>query len=229
MSKKNKYGLYNFGRDDRHPQCWRSFCVDDHEYDLIHLDSRIIECVGKAATYTVFVTYSHHCFSRYQDGFGVEWVSPSPKDKRHFNIKRYQNSIALPAIIEGLMGKKVSFGREGSYVVIECTVGADTEYYRACFDVFKSEKKLRLHVTTANLYSRKVSGKASFEAILKGVLSGKVVKSPQGGEKEIKKDSSRSPSARFKLLSAFCWYLCQLFIKLAPKTLLPATPGLKTN
>ncbi len=175
MPNTNKYQAYNFGPEDRAVQAWANFKTDEYVYDLSHLNACCITYTGKKETYIVYVTYSHHCFAKDVEGYNDDLPYPYPKDQRNFHNLRFQLSLNLPEIIEGLLTAYTYYGGGESYAVCEgISQNGKAYHYLVAFSVFKSQKKLRMHITSAYpLDKRPKVKKVKFETILNNLSKGK--------------------------------------------------------
>lgn len=169
MSKK---GLFTPGPNDHHIQKWNSFNhPNGGTFDLSHLDAH---AVSYPSGHTVYVTYSHHCFCKEEAGLNDchEWQYYHPKDPRPFHIHRYELSRSLREIIEKLHLAYIGHAGFDDYATIPIgQVNGRETYYKVTFAVFRSNKKLRLHVTSAYpIEIREKLKKIKLENILEKVL-----------------------------------------------------------
>jgi hypothetical protein len=175
VSNKSNYKIYNFGSEDQEVQVWTNFETDEHTYDLSHLNACRVDYIGKKNTYAVYVTYSHHCFTKDQEGYNNDLPYPYPKDQRNFHNLRFQLSLNLPNIIDELLTAYTYHAGGESYAVCEgVSRDNNTYYYLVAFSVFKSQKKLRMHIKSAyQLDDRPKVKKVKFETILHNLSKGK--------------------------------------------------------
>ncbi|MDP2608123.1 MULTISPECIES: stationary phase growth adaptation protein [unclassified Oceanobacter] len=169
MSKKK---LFNPGPNDPHIQKWKGFNHPNGEsFDLSHLNAH---AVTYPSGHTVYVTYSHHCFCKEEPALNDcgEWQYYHPKDPRPFHIHRYELSKGLRKIIEELHSAYIGHAGHSDYATIPIgQVNGRETYYKVTFAVFRSEKKLRLHVTSAYpIEIREKLKKIRLENILAKVL-----------------------------------------------------------
>jgi hypothetical protein len=177
VPNKSKYQIYNFGPHDRKVQSWSGFETDEYTYDLSHLNVCCVEYAGKKDTYTVYVTYSHHCFAKDVEGYNDDLPYPYPDDQRNFHDLRFQLSLNLPEIIAGLLTANTYHGGGESYAVCEgVSLDNVNYYYLVAFSVFKSQKKLRMHIKSAYpLDDRPKVKTVKFESILHNLSKGKTL------------------------------------------------------
>lgn len=151
-------------------------------YDVSHLNATWVEFVINAKAYPFFVSYSHHCFAKTVQGYNdcESWAYNYPKDPRNFHEKRYKRSLCLPAIIEALPTSITFHARRGSYAVCEITSNdGGTYFYQVVFDLFKVNRKLRLHISSAYLIDERPKiKKVGFERIVKNLISGRPLPKP---------------------------------------------------
>ncbi|MVF14810.1 heat-shock protein [Ketobacter sp. MCCC 1A13808] len=164
---------FNFGPNDTAIQQWG--CFD--KWALSHLDAhQVVYAFSDGSQYTIYVTYSHHCFAKTVKGYNdhANLLFPHSKDPRHFHQERYQLSLYLPDIIPQLPELYTFLGGGGGYC--SCKVlsheGKEMDYL-VVFKMFKSINKLRLHVTSAYPYQRGKTRKVGFEKIVKALHEGR--------------------------------------------------------
>jgi hypothetical protein len=177
VPSKNKYQIYNFGPEDREIQVWADFQTDGYTYNLSHLNACCVDYTGKKDAYTVYVTYSHHCFTKNQEGYNNDQPYPYSKDQRNFHNLRFQLSLNLPKIIDELFTAYTYHAGGESYAVCEALSRDNSTYhYLVAFSVFKSQKKLRIHIKSAYpLDNRPKVKKVKLETILYNLKKGKTL------------------------------------------------------
>lgn len=180
MSKNKKN--FNFGPNDNAVQEWKSFKHGQIEYSFDHLKAQKIEFQISDKVLTFYITFSHHCFCKTEADYNDkdELLYNYDKDPRHFHLKRYELSLKIGDVIKDLPGKKVFHGGYGSYLCIELVDEKGISiYYQIVFEVFRSAKKLRLHVTSAyQLQGKPPRGqKVKFDKIALAIFQGR--KPPQ--------------------------------------------------
>lgn len=184
MAVKKKFNL-----DDNEVQQWKAFeHSSGNVYSLEHLDAELVtyqDDKNPNITYKFYVTYSHHCFAKSDDELSEEDnqinMYPSPKDRRPFNLRRYILSFHLPDIVKSLPDLFVFHGGYDSY----CSVTMKDENgqqitYQIAFSVFRSKKKLRLHVESAYPLDEDLGRKrkVGFLKIARALLSNKRLPKP---------------------------------------------------
>lgn len=170
---------FNFGHEDNATQNWGVF----NGYDLRHLNSSLVKYIFDDQEYKVYVTYSHHCFAKTIPGYNdqAQMLFPHPKDPRHFHHERYMLSLELPNIIKELP-TLYTFHGGGKDNYCSCKVvnqeGKSIDYL-VVFTVFRSIRKLRLHVTSAYPETPGKTNKVRFEKIIKALRSGRKLPGPK--------------------------------------------------
>lgn len=169
---------FNFGPNDTNVQRWGEFVG----YSLGHLDvSELVYTFG-SESFTVYVTYSHHTFTKTVAGYNDydALLFPHKTDPRHFHLERYRLSLQLPRIIEQLPDSFTFHGgRKDHYCACKLIDddGMDIDYL-VVFTVFRSAKKYRLHINSAYREKPGKTKKVRFEKILKALRSGRKLPGP---------------------------------------------------
>jgi hypothetical protein len=103
------------------------------------------------------------------------WDYKYDKDPRPFHLRRHALSKGLPSLIEGLMDAYTYHAGGDSYAICPVTSDEGKEvFYQVAFVVFKSERKLRMHIQSAYpLESRPNVKKVGLGYILKALSLGK--------------------------------------------------------
>lgn len=157
-------------------------------YDLNHLSPFTIAVTPKAngaPTFTVLLTFGHHCFTReWREGTDDSALRYAiDRDVRCFCPERYALSLALPAIVKAAATGKVYFSQDRNYLIVEAVDGLAGAY--AVF--FKLEKAGRLHNVDAVMFvvsayeKRNLPAKSRLPSISFATLVAKTVR----GEKII--------------------------------------------
>lgn len=150
MAKKQLFNL-----PDRAVQQWKSFKVDEQEFDLSHLDALKITFTHpkRDDSYTLFFTLSHHTFTRsirHGEEVAKEQLYPYQPDLRVFDETRYMLSRHLPQIIETLPDQFCYHGGYTRYCscMLKDDEGNDLNY-QVVYRVWKERGKMRFHVESA--------------------------------------------------------------------------------
>ncbi|SQH74096.1 Heat shock protein C [Shewanella benthica] len=153
MSRKR----FNLDKQEHFPP----FTMDGNWYDLSHLDSHKVEYLQESdgkdpIKYTFFVTYSMHCFAKDSPQQTISdkdrLMYQSKTESRPFCLKRYNLSLQLRKVIEGISSKD-AFVFHGGYetyatYMLNDPEGNPIEYYIS-FVTYRYQRKLRLHVRSA--------------------------------------------------------------------------------
>ncbi len=130
----------------------------------------------------MYVTYSHHVFAKTEEGYNdcdALWFSHST-DPRHFHEQRYQLSLQLPGIIKRLPELYTFHGGGNGYCTCQVVDNQGRKVdYQVVFTMFKSIKKLRLHVSSAYENKPGKTKKVRFEKIVKAVHEGRKLPGPK--------------------------------------------------
>jgi len=140
---------------------WRNFTYKSQVYDLSHLNAHWVEYLddrdkNNPISYKFIVTYSLHCFTKESNELTDEELQllmyNAPKESRPFNFERYNLSKLLPDITK-LLGEKTTLVCHAGYgnfatVKILDSNGIEINYF-VVFNVFRENKKLRLHIQSA--------------------------------------------------------------------------------
>jgi hypothetical protein len=170
-----------------------NFNHDGQEYDVQHLRpfTQTYERDAKGAlpaeSYSVNVTFSHHCFT---EGLPKDGTPHDAKlrydfdgDPRLFNAKRWELSKQLPGIVANLPKLHCAHTGKGNFftVVLTDADGAKVEY-EIYFRVWKPGKgRIFMHVESAYVReagfgtSRPKGMKVSFFVILHNIRHGKPI------------------------------------------------------
>lgn len=173
---------FNFGSDDNYTQVWPAFRRNEAIYPLAHLNAHMVTYeAGEEAAYSFYVTYSHHCFCKTEEGINEEecWLYPHGKDRRNFNPARYELSKQLPQIISGLPTAITYHAGYDNYAICAVQEGEKIIYYQVVFVLFRSIKKFRLHVMSAYpIPSRPKARKVAFLKIASALKEGRKFPKP---------------------------------------------------
>ena len=150
--------------------------------------------------YTLWVTYSLHCFAKNYDHLSDterhELMYHSPKkvngesiESRPFCLERYALAAEnINAIVENLGSSEyvIKDGGHSSYLAVKLmTASGETVWYNVPFKVFKEKKKYRLHVLSAYPSEEpRGGGKVGFFAIAYNLrMNKKLPSNPHKGKR----------------------------------------------
>ncbi|WP_439236599.1 hypothetical protein [Lonepinella koalarum] len=136
------------------------FQLNGRNYDLSHLNAHIVDYVQPALgqktamTYRFYVSYSMHCFTKaYAHQSEAEkqaLMYVAEKEARPFCVERYQFSKYLPDIIKNLANAKIGFAGYDNFATIEIMDEKQIKrFYKVAFVMYRFQKKLRLHISSA--------------------------------------------------------------------------------
>lgn len=173
---------------------WPTFSHEGVTYDVSHLRSYVAtfqrpEVPGKPVeSYSVKVTFSHHCFTRGLPTDGKPHDAALrydfEGDQRLFDQKRWELSKKLPTIIASMGERKCLLTDAGNFFTIIMMAEDGTELeYEIFFRTWKPGRgRIHLHVESAYVRepefgsSRPKAYPVSFFVILHNTLNGKPIK-----------------------------------------------------
>ncbi len=136
---------------------WTDFGIQNQLFDLSHLDQfDHVYLLSDGSSHCVTIRFSHHCFTDH----------PSPtddpdssfvigKDRRTFDVQRWQLSQRLPQIIKTLETRYISHTDHQSFFTVELVnERGQPQDYEVYFEVTKDTKTKRLYLTVKSAYSR---------------------------------------------------------------------------
>ncbi|STQ90085.1 hypothetical protein EV682_109144 [Iodobacter fluviatilis] len=153
--------------------------LDAHKVDYIH------SALGKDdITYTFWVTYSFHCFAKEYVGQSAEEKDAlmyyAGKDQRPFCYRRHALAKSyLRQIVEKLGNSDVrvihaGFGSYATAPVVD--ESGNKVWYFVPFKVYRSQRKFRLHVTSAYpLLEKPGGGKVGFFTLAHNLKTGRAL------------------------------------------------------
>ena len=133
-------------------QSWSSFSHDGVDYCLRHLTAHDVVFIGEKRSYKFIVTYGLHCFAKDDQEHSISTTYSDNHEKRQINLERYHLSKSLRGVIESLDSKKLLYETtKEKYFTFEQMndLTGDQERCKVCLCVFKENRLLRIHVTSA--------------------------------------------------------------------------------
>jgi len=133
-------------------QTWANFVHNEIEYCLKHLDAHEVTFKGDKYTYNFVVTYGLHCFAKNDQEHSIETTYSDGHEERQINFERYHLSKCLRRVIEKLDSQEPLYETtKEKYFIFEHTINLDgqIEKCKVCLCVFKENRLLRIHVTSA--------------------------------------------------------------------------------
>lgn len=132
-------------------QLWENFSFAGNEFSLQHLNVHEVSFRGNVASYQFVVTYGLHCFTKDESPHVIAYQYRDGREARSVCLERYEASKSLPAIIAGLMDRLLFQTAGEKYFTLELLNSATgtMEPFKVCLAVFKENRLLRIHVTSA--------------------------------------------------------------------------------
>lgn len=133
-------------------QHWDAFTYNNKQYCLTHLSAHEVIFKGHKKDYKFVVTYGLHCFAKDNQKHSINYKYSDSFESRQVDLERYHLSKSLKSFIEKLDSQKLLFETaKEKYFTIEHTndLSGINERCKVCVCIFKENRLLRLHVTTA--------------------------------------------------------------------------------
>jgi hypothetical protein len=176
---------------------WKAFEYNGVIYDLTHLHPNSLIFCQEAKDdkplleYKVDVTFSMHCFTR--------GIKPNEKpdenmlyvdhrESRVFDLRRYDLSKGLPAIVKELHRRKCQHSGKGNFFVVDViTQEGERLNYEIYFKASRSSKKGVINLYVQSAYIRDAAHRSNtpnkksigFTIILFNILNNKPIKIPK--------------------------------------------------
>lgn len=171
-------------------QLWSNFTYDGTEYCLKHLNTHEVTFKGNKYDYSFIVSYGLHCFTKNDQDHSITTTYDDEFEARQINLERYHLSKFLRGFIEDLDSHKLIYETtKEKYFTFEHTnnLTGKIEKCKVCLCIFKENRLLRIHVTSA-FFDRE-----SKELNRKGVTIFKIAMDTQRKPKkqEVPKEASR--------------------------------------
>lgn len=131
---------------------WDSFSYNQTQYCLRHLDAHEVQFIGKKQTFNFVVTYGLHCFAKSDQAHSIDLMYSDGFEQRQINLERYHLSKYLRGIIENLDKQKLLYETtKEKYFTFEHVndLTGEIEKCKICLCIFKENRLLRIHVTSA--------------------------------------------------------------------------------
>lgn len=133
-------------------QLWDSFSHDGTKHCLKHLSIHEVTFKGDKYNYTFVVTYGLHCFAKNNQEHSLTTEYYDGFETRQVNLERYHLSKFLRGFIENLDSHKLLYETtKQKYFTFEHAndLTGHTETCKICLCIFKENRLLRIHVTSA--------------------------------------------------------------------------------
>ncbi|WP_165313026.1 hypothetical protein [Vibrio ziniensis] len=133
-------------------QHWEEFHYDNGIYSLKHLSAHEVIYKGNKNSYKFVVTYGLHCFAKDGQEHSIDLAYSDGFETRSINLERYEASKQLRYCIENLDKQKLIYETtQEKYFTFDSitSVQGYPENYKVCLCIFKENRLLRIHVTSA--------------------------------------------------------------------------------
>ena len=133
-------------------QHWEKFTYDGKEFCLKHLSVHEVKFKGNKRDFNFVVTYGLHCFAKDGQEYSLDFNYSDSFETRQVNLERYHLSKDLRGFIEALDSYSLLYETtKEKYFTFEHTnnLKGVRELCKICICVFKENRLLRLHVTSA--------------------------------------------------------------------------------
>lgn len=133
-------------------QHWEAFTHEGEEYCLRHLSCHEVVFEGQKDTYKFVVSYGLHCFAKNDQEHSIELTYSDDFETRQINLERYHLSKYLRGMIEELDKHKLLYETtKEKYFTFEHVndLTGELEQCKICLCIFKENRLLRIHVTSA--------------------------------------------------------------------------------
>jgi hypothetical protein len=133
---------------------WRPFYIGKIEHRLEHLTAHEVQYKGEKDMFNFVVTYGLHCFAKNDDTHSIPSCMYSDgRETRQINLERYQASKSLRSIVEsfGTSNQRFYETTTEKFFTVEKlnSLSNVVEPYKVCFCIFKENRLLRMHISTA--------------------------------------------------------------------------------
>jgi len=136
-------------------QSWESFSYSGESYCLKHLDSHEVTFKGQQCDYKFVVSYGLHCFTKDDQEHSILTTYFDGFETRHINLERYHSSKFLKVFIQKLDSHKLLYEttKEKFFTFEQINnLTGKNETCKVCLCIFKENRLLRIHVTSAFFY-----------------------------------------------------------------------------
>lgn len=135
-------------------QEWGSFVHEGNDYSLSHLNAHSVTYTSEKAGDIVFVvTYGLHCFTKTGTIHSIPVAISDSKETRHVDLERYKLSKMLRQAIDNFSVDNNRFYKTSPEkfftLQVNNPITGVSENYKICVLLFKENRLLRMHVTSA--------------------------------------------------------------------------------
>ena len=151
-------------------QEWEPFVYGGQSYCLDHLNCHEIRFQSGRGEVRFVVTYGLHCFTEEDSVHGIPLRYADGKHSRAVCLERYEASKKLRGLLEKIdRGAKIynTAGERFFTITLENSLSGEVEPYKICLAIFRENRLLRIHVTSA-YFARTGEGSPAVEITKKG-------------------------------------------------------------
>lgn len=168
---------------------WESFEYKGVLYTLSHLNAHEVTFLSeKGNPFCFIVTYGLHCFAKDGSPFNIPVFFTDGREKRQICMDRYEKSKKIRSLLESLSdNKRYLINQTQDRYFTLCLLDEEEEkktFYKICLAIYKENRKLRIHVTSAYVVDKGFSDTSKGLSIFR--IAQSVTKSPKNnaGPKE---------------------------------------------
>ncbi|MEQ6344517.1 hypothetical protein [Vibrio cyclitrophicus] len=134
-------------------QKWESFEFDGSTYCLAHLSAHEIKPKNETMSEKFIVTYGLHCFAKADTGHNISLEYADGRESLPICLERYHASKKIRPLIGQIASQAVHQTTHAKYFSVYANIvnpiTEEKEPYKICMAIFKENRKLRMHITTA--------------------------------------------------------------------------------
>lgn len=133
-------------------QEWEEFSYEGVTYSLVHLNAHDYLLVGNKHSYKFVVTYGLHCFTKDDAPHSIPMNYMDGRESRQINFERYMASTHLRKLItENLSESTLYETTQEKFFLVQTlnNLSGEIQDYKICVAIFKENRVMRIHVTSA--------------------------------------------------------------------------------
>ncbi|WP_041394022.1 hypothetical protein [Photobacterium profundum] len=133
-------------------QHWEDFSYQGKNYSLSHFEVHEVTFKGNKDTHKFVVTYGLHCFAKNGQENSINLCYSDEFETREIDLERYFASKQIRHCVETLDKQKLLYETtKEKYFTFESvnSLSGYPEKYKVCLCIFKENRLLRIHVTSA--------------------------------------------------------------------------------